>query len=54
MSRPRLDQTLSRARFDATRLEQMSPDVKTLARERMLLPANDIRRMPPVMVRIAS
>jgi mono/diheme cytochrome c family protein len=50
----RLDQTISRANFDATRLDDMSDDVRALARARMSLPATDIKRMPPVMFRTLS
>lgn len=50
----RLDQALTRARFDATRLNEMSAEVKALAKARMSLPTTDIRHMPPVMFRSLS
>lgn len=42
-----LDQTLSRARFDATRLSEMSEGEKTLAIERLNLPTTSPWVMPP-------
>jgi hypothetical protein len=43
----RLDQTLSRARFDAERIDQMSREVRDEAIRRLQLPDTDRRKMPP-------
>jgi hypothetical protein len=45
----RLDPAVSRARFDATRLDQMSPGEKSVAAARLGLPAGDRLRMPPAV-----
>ncbi|MBL8611610.1 MAG: hypothetical protein JNL38_29980 [Myxococcales bacterium] len=45
----RLDPTLSRARFDATRLEAMPPSERAIAAARVALPASDRLRMPPAV-----
>lgn len=45
---PRLDQSLSRARFDVERLAEMSAEEKKLAIERILLPQDSPYVMPPV------
>jgi hypothetical protein len=50
---PRLDQTLSRARFRAD-LEDVSAGEKQLAIARMLLPPEDPRAMPPARVRVLT
>ena len=47
----RLDQSLSRANFDVTRLDAMSPAIKALAIQRITRPLDDITRMPPVRFR---
>lgn len=47
----RLDQSVSRAKFDVTALDTMSPAEKSLAITRMRLPPNDVRHMPPAMFR---
>ena len=50
-----LDLTLlSRANFDVTRLDAMSPELKQRAIERLSLPVTDIRRMPPTRFRTLS
>jgi hypothetical protein len=43
----RLDQTLSRARFNVEQLDQMPRGEKDLAIARLKLPAGDRRAMPP-------
>jgi hypothetical protein len=48
---PRLDQTLSRARFDATKLDTMSPAAKQAAIARLKLPGSDVKHMPPALFR---
>lgn len=48
---PRLDSGISRAKFDATKLDAMSPAMKQAAIARMKLPESDIRHMPPAMLR---
>jgi hypothetical protein len=45
------DQSLSRAKFDVTRLDEMSSKEKKLAIDRMKLPSSNIQRMPPAMMR---
>ncbi|HEU4535115.1 MAG TPA: hypothetical protein VFS00_13400 [Polyangiaceae bacterium] len=45
---PALDQTLSRAAFDVTRLDSMPRDEKEEAKRRLRLPASSPRHMPPV------
>jgi hypothetical protein len=44
---PALDQTLSRAAFDVTRLDTLSRDEKDEAKRRLRLPAASPRHMPP-------
>jgi cytochrome c553 len=44
---PRLDQTLSRARFDVTKLDTMDAAERDLAALRLMLPDGDRRHMPP-------
>ena len=44
----RLDQALTRARFDVEALDTMSRDEKDLAIERLRLPDTDQHKMPPV------
>lgn len=43
----RLDQTLSRARFDVEKLDQMSREVRDEAIRRLRLPDEDRKKMPP-------
>ncbi len=50
----RLDQTLSRARFDVTHLDAMSRAEKDIAIDRLQRPANDRFRMPPHFMRDLS
>lgn len=47
----KLDQSLSRAKFDVTNLEGMTPKEKQLAIARLRLPASDRKHMPPAMFR---
>lgn len=47
----RLDQSLSRAKFDATKLDSMSAAAKSAAIARLELPSNDIKHMPPALFR---
>lgn len=42
------NQTLTRARFDALRLEAMSVDERQLAIDRLRLPETDVLHMPPI------
>lgn len=51
---PRLDQSLPRARFDALNLDAMSREERVLAIERMRLPREDRRHMPPHLFRELS
>lgn len=46
----RLDQTKSRARFDAERIKEMSAEERALAVERLLLPLDSPLKMPPAFV----
>lgn len=46
----RLDQSKSRARFDAERLQEMSSEERALAVERLLLPLDSPLKMPPGFV----
>lgn len=48
---PRLDQSLSRAKFDATNVDSMSANAKAAAIARLKLPANDLKHMPPALFR---
>ncbi|MFO0677521.1 MAG: hypothetical protein U0169_13380 [Polyangiaceae bacterium] len=48
---PRLDPTISRAKFDVTKLDTMPVEEKNLAIARMNLPRNDRLHMPPAFVR---
>ncbi len=48
---PGLDQSISRARFDTTKLDSMSRAEKEAAIARMLLPPSDIGAMPPRIMR---
>lgn len=48
---PRLDQSLTRAKFDVTKLDTMSAADKQAAIARMKLPASDRLHMPPAMIR---
>jgi hypothetical protein len=43
----RLDQTISRAKFNVERLDEMSQDEKQLAIDRMFLPSSSRLKMPP-------
>jgi hypothetical protein len=47
----RLDQTLSRARFDVDQLDAMTRDEKDLAITRIQLPTTSARHMPPLRLR---
>jgi mono/diheme cytochrome c family protein len=47
----RLDQSISRAKFDVTQLDTMSDAEKAVAIARMKLPANDRLHMPPALFR---
>ncbi|MFT3698540.1 MAG: hypothetical protein QM831_35675 [Kofleriaceae bacterium] len=49
-----LDQTLTRARFDVTKLESLSAAEKAKAIERLNLPATAARKMPPERFRTLS
>ncbi len=51
---PKLDQNISRAKFDVTRLSDMSRQEKDLAIARMKLPTSNRYRMPPAMMRNLS
>jgi hypothetical protein len=48
---PKLDQSLSRAKFDVTKLDTMSQADKQLAIARMRLPRSEIGHMPPAFMR---
>ncbi|MBS2017160.1 MAG: hypothetical protein JST00_30015 [Deltaproteobacteria bacterium] len=48
---PSLDQSVSRARFDVTKLDTMPRAMKDLAIARLKLPASDVKRMPPAIFR---
>lgn len=48
---PKLDQSISRAKFDVTQLDSMSDSAKASAISRMKLPANDRLHMPPALFR---
>ena len=48
---PKLDQTISRAKFDVTRLDSMSRAAKDEAIKRLKLPASDRLHMPPGIMR---
>jgi mono/diheme cytochrome c family protein len=48
---PNLDQSISRAKFDVTRLDSMSAADKQNAINRMKLPASNRLHMPPAMMR---
>lgn len=48
---PSLEQGISRANFDVSQLATMPKGMKETAIARMLLPASDIKKMPPVMMR---
>jgi hypothetical protein len=51
---PNLDQTISRALFDVTKLPEMSRAEKDLAIQRILLPAGTRLRMPPALFHTVS
>ncbi|MGE0867902.1 MAG: hypothetical protein AB7P03_05045 [Kofleriaceae bacterium] len=51
---PKLDQTISRASFDVTKLDTMSRSVKDRAIKRLTLPKEAFRRMPPTRFRELS
>jgi len=51
---PTLDQTLSRAKFDVTKLDTMDPAEKAKAIARLNLPADVFRKMPPPRFRQLS
>jgi hypothetical protein len=51
---PRLDQDISRAKFDVSRLDQMNRAEKDRAIARMLMKRSDIGHMPPAMMRTLS
>lgn len=44
-----LNPSLSRARFNVDRLEEMTPAQKQLLRTRIRLPPDDVRKMPPLL-----
>lgn len=48
---PSLDSSISRAKFDVTKLDSMPRGTKDLAIMRMKLAASDVRRMPPAVFR---
>jgi cytochrome c553 len=48
---PRLDQTISRAKFDVTRLDTMTAAEKQAVIARLKLPASDRLHMPPAIMR---
>lgn len=48
---PKLDQTLTRARFDVTRMDTLSRKTKEGVIARLVLPESDIKHMPPGLVR---
>jgi hypothetical protein len=50
----RLDQTLTRARFNVEQLDQLSRDEKDQAIQRLMLDASSSKRMPPPALRTAS
>lgn len=45
----KLDQSLSRSRFDVQRLDAMPAAERALAIERLKLPADDVKKMPPII-----
>lgn len=51
---PRLDQTISRAKFDVTKLDTMSVADKQQVINRLKLPASDRLHMPPAIMRTLS
>jgi hypothetical protein len=51
---PSLDQTLTRARFDVTKLDTMSRAEKDVAITRLQLPVTSSRKMPPERFRALS
>jgi len=51
---PSLDQTLTRARFDVTKLDTMAPAEKQKAITRLNLPVDSSRKMPPPRFRALS
>lgn len=48
---PNLDPSISRAKFDVSKLDSMPKEMKANAIARMKLPASDVRRMPPAVFR---
>lgn len=48
---PKLDQTISRAKFDVTRLDSMTREEKDIAIARLKMGSANRLRMPPVMMR---
>lgn len=48
---PRLDQSISRARFDVTALGTMSPEMKSLAISRLRMAPSNRLHMPPALMR---
>jgi len=50
----KLDQTISRARFDVTKLATLPRDVKDEAIRRLMLPEQDARHMPPARFHVLS
>jgi hypothetical protein len=48
---PDLDQGISRAKFDVSKLATMDRGMRETAIARMMLPPRDLKKMPPVMMR---
>lgn len=48
---PSLDTSISRAKFDVTKLDSMDKATKAAAIARMNLPASDVKHMPPALFR---
>lgn len=51
---PRLDQSITRAKFDVTKLDTMSKPEKDAVIKRLKLPASDRLHMPPAIMRTLS
>ncbi len=51
---PRLDQSISRAQFDVTKLDSMTAQQKANAIARLKLPPSDRKHMPPALMRSLS
>jgi len=48
---PNLDQTISRARFDVTKIDSMTDAQRSVAIARMRMPQSEIGKMPPAFMR---